>query len=297
MIRQFTQAAQRNLPWLAGSVALLLSLSASAAIHQDFGDRLPDNPPNVEAPSKPEMGGLDDMLSQQGVAEGSEKARILIAWLEKVVNNPVIERRIPGGARALDAIFLDEGKREALMSSGLARLTPADRLLYLQLFTRLLDELVPVNCFGLVDISAVMNRITIAQMSDADAEQYLQLLYKVLVSSASDVTERLPTPEQYAAAMETLSREIVIELDADPVNLDRYQLYTTHPASATPSDVCWMTRVTLHAIEKMPETERDIVLMAAITTPDATSLARPDETNPEHVPLPSWARPPNTTIP
>ncbi|MFP4896571.1 hypothetical protein [Paraburkholderia sp. EG304] len=184
-------------------------------------------------------------------------------------------------------MFVDEGKREAVMSSGLARLAPEDRLTYLQLFTHLLDEFVPVNCFGLVDINAAMNRIALAQMSDAEAELYLQLIYKVLVSSASSVPVGLPTRQQYSAAVYVLSSEIVIELDANPVNLDRYQSYTSHPELSTPSDICRTTRVTLHAIERMPEPERDFILMLAIVDSDAASLASPESTKPAMTPLPS----------
>nr|WP_254898743.1 hypothetical protein [Paraburkholderia atlantica] len=271
----------------SGSLALLVSLAAGAAIHQNLDNPLPDDAPTVFAPSW--LGGpdLSDALDQYGSARGSAKARIVAAWLQKVENDPVIERRIPGGVHALEQMFVDEGKREAVMSSGLARLTPEDRLTYLQLFTHLLDEFVPVNCFGLVDINAAMNRITLAQMSDADAELYLRLVYQVLVSSASGVPVRLPTPQQYSAAVDVLSSEIVIELDADPVNLDRYQSYSAHPESSTPSDVCWTTRVTLHAIERMPEPERDFILMPAIVNTDAASLASPDGTNPAMTPLPS----------
>ncbi|RZF25672.1 hypothetical protein EVC45_32160 [Paraburkholderia sp. UYCP14C] len=229
---------------------------------------------------------LSDALDQFGIARGSTKAGIVASWLKKIEQDPAVAQRIPGGVRELEQMFLDEGKREALMSSGLARLTPADRLTYLQLFTHLLDEFVPVNCFGLVDINEVMNRITLAQMSDADAELYLRLIYKVLVSSASGGPVRLPTRQQYSEAVEVLSSKIVIELDADPVNLDRYQSYSAHPESSTPSDVCWTTRVTLHAIERMPEPERDFILMPAIMNSDAASLASPDGTNPAMTPLP-----------
>jgi hypothetical protein len=251
----------------------------------------------MTAPAKLSSARLDEMLSQNGIARDSEKARMLSTWIDMVLHDPIIAKRIPGGARALKQVFLDEGKREALMSSGLARLTPSDRLLYLQLFTRLLDELVPVNCFGLVDITAAMNRITIAEMSDADAGLYLRLIYKVLVNSASEVPTRLPTLQEYSIAIEELSRAIVIELDADSVNLERYALYTAHPSAATPSDVCWLTRVTLHAIAKMPETERDFILLPAVTNPDAGSLANPVEAKPAQAPLPSWGKPPGATMP
>ena len=282
---------------LAGSLTLLLSLAAGAAVHQKLDIQVPGEPPNVLAPSRPDAPDLNNILGQDGIAPGSTKARIVAAWLEKLRQDPAIERRIPGGVGGLEQMFLDEQKREALMSSGLARLTPGDRLIFLKLFTRLLDELVPVNCFGLFDISAVMNHITIAQMSDADAELYLGLIYKVLVSSASDMPVRLPTSRQYAGAVEVLSHEIFIELDADPVNIDLYGLYAEHPELATPSDVCWMTRVTLHAIERMPEKERDFIMMPAVTDSDAASIARPDGASPVVAPLPSWTRPSGTTIP
>lgn len=297
MIRRFLVTAERNALRLVVSLVLLFSVTASAAIHQDLHADSPDNPPAVQAPSIPGEAGLADVMSQYGIAQGSERAQMLAAWFEKVLHDPVIKQRIPGGAHALEQIFIDEGKREAVMSSGLARLTPADRLLYLQLFTRLLDELVPVNCFGLVDINAAMNHITIDQMSAADAELYLRLLFKVLKSSGSAAPVGMPTAQQYSAAVEALSREIVVELDADPVNLDRYHLYTTHPELATPSDVCWLTRVTLHAIERMPEAERDFVLVPAITDPDAASAGNAAEANPARVPLRSWVRPSDKTVP
>jgi len=297
VIRGIFAIAKRNRPWLAGWLIFLLSLTANAAIHQVLHSDPPENRSTMTAPAKLSSARLDEMLSQNGIARDSEKARMLSTWIDMVLHDPIIAKRIPGGARALKQVFLDEGKREALMSSGLARLTPSDRLLYLQLFTRLLDELVPVNCFGLVDITAAMNRITIAEMSDADAGLYLRLIYKVLVNSASEVPTRLPTLQEYSIAIEELSRAIVIELDADSVNLERYALYTAHPSAATPSDVCWLTRVTLHAIAKMPETERDFILLPAVTNPDAGSLANPVEAKPAQAPLPSWGKPPGATMP
>jgi len=224
------------------------------------------------------------MLSQNGITPDSAKAHMLTTWFEMVMHDPRIARRVGGEPASLERLFVDEGRREALMSSGLARLTPQERLLYLQLFTRLLDEFVPVNCFGLVDMNAVMNHITIGQMSDADMALYLQLLYRVLVSSTSDAAVRLPTPQEYAGAMEELSRAIVIELDADTASLERYGTYALRPSTTTPSDVCWMTRVTLHAIAKMPETERDIVLLTAITASQVGAFRNPAEKKPAHSP-------------
>jgi hypothetical protein len=142
-----------------------------------------------------------------------------------------------------------------------------------------------------------MNRITIAQMSNADAELYLRLLYKVLVSSASDRPLRSPPPQQYSEAVDALSRAVVIELEGDPFDLDQYQFYTTHPSAATPSDICWLTRVTLHAIGRLPQAQRDIFLLPALTNPNAASPMSPGDASPAGRPPPASARPPSTTIP
>jgi hypothetical protein len=292
------RSTQKRTPCLTGGLAVLLSSTAGAAVHHDFHSLAPDNPATLSAPaSGPEATALNKVLRQYGIEQGSNKARILSAWFDKVSHDPIIAARIPGGAGGLERVLLDADKREALMSTGLARLTVQDRLLYLQLFTRLLDELVPVNCFGLVDVIAVMNRITVAVMSDADAQIYLGLLYKVLVSSVSEMPERSLTPRQYTAAVDSLSRAIVIELDADPVDLDRYHFYTTHSLAATPSDVCWMTRVTLHAIARMPEGERDLFLLSIFTDSKAASHASPVDAEPAKAPLPSSTAPPDLKMP
>lgn len=276
---------------------LLISLSANAAVHLDFHDESPDAAAAGSASRQRGAVDIDEILRQYGINQGSIKARIIFEWFDKVARDPVIGARVPGGAPALVHVLLDPEQREAMMSSGLARLTPADRSRYLVLLTRVLDELVPVNCFGLVDIVTIMNRVTIAQMSDAQAELYLDLVYKIMVSSGSSAPVRVPTREEYAAASEAMSRAVVIELGGDPANVDRYMAYTANPSTATPADVCWMTRVTLHALARMPAPERDVMLLPVFIGPPAASLADPDDQRPAQMPFPASASPPGTTMP
>jgi hypothetical protein len=69
-----------------------------------------------------------------------------------------------------------------------------------------------------------------------------------------------------------------------------HTVYTRHTLRRhTSSDVCWMTRVTLHAIERMPQAEIDVILMSAIIAQDAASADRGIVGNPAQVPLPSPA--------
>lgn len=252
-------------------VALTATAVANAAIRQDMREE-----PNVVKPASSavpaEETNYNGMLRRYGIDPDSRKAQIVLTWVNKIRQDPVIATSIPGGADSIGRILLDPERRENFMSNGLARLTPADRLEYVRLITRFLDELVPVNCFNLVNMGAVMNRISLREMTDADVDQYLALLYKVLASNTSRVPIPLPTPQQYQAAESQLTRAIMRELRGDQVSIERFAFYTSNPSLATPSDVCWVTRVTLHAIVTMPEPERDYVLLHTIARPDSETM-------------------------
>ncbi|MBN3762102.1 hypothetical protein [Burkholderia sp. Ac-20365] len=203
---------------------------------------------------------LEQLLQRHGIDPGSNKARIILAWVEKIQRDPVIASDAHRAQR-VGQIFLDPRAREEFMSNGIAHLTPADRLQYVKLLTRFLDELVPVNCFGLDDMRAVMNRVSLRDMSDADVDQYFGLLYKVLVNDTSSAPVPTPTPQQTAMAERQLTRTLITELRGDEASIERFAYYASNPTLATPSDVCWTTRVTLHAIIAMPDPDRDVVLL------------------------------------
>jgi hypothetical protein len=242
---------------LLGIVAsLVVTAGASAAMHRDASDLATQMDSTMAPPVAPESSGYGGLLRYYGVEPGSEKARTVLKWVGRIRNDPVIARNLPDGADSVEEVFLDPAKRQILMSDSVARLDAADRLRYVQLITRLIDELVPVNCYGLSDMSAVMMRVRLQDMSNADVDQYLGLLYKVVARYASGAPIQMPTRDQSAAAEAQLSRGIVAELQRDPDSLDRYAYYASHPAAATPADTCWMTRVTMRAIIVMPDPER-----------------------------------------
>ncbi|CAG9190876.1 conserved exported hypothetical protein [Paraburkholderia sabiae] len=242
--------------------ALIFAALAHAAIRRE-SDAAPQSvaPGSAVSGMNTEPNDLEQLLRKHGIETNSNKSRIILRWVEKIQQDPVIAQDIQNGGQHVGQIFLDPRAREDLMSNGLAHLTPSDRLQYVKLLTRFLDELVPVNCFGLDDMSAVMNHVSLREMSDADVDQYFGLLYKVLVGDVSNAPVPTPTPQQYAAAENQLTRTLIAELRGDQKNLERFAFYTSNPKLATPSDVCWTTRVTLHAIIAMPDPERDLVLL------------------------------------
>jgi hypothetical protein len=209
---------------------------------------------------------MNSTLRRYGIEPDSKKARIILAWTRKIWQDPAIAAAIPGGAKHIGQILLDPEARDNVLSNGLAHLAPSDRLAYVKLLSRFLDDLVPVNCFGLTDMSAVMNRVSLREMSEPDVDQYFSLLYKVLASDASDAAIPAPTPQQHAAAERQLTLALIAELRGHQEDIERFESYTARPQLATPSDVCWTTRVTLHAIIAMPDPERDIVLLQTVVT-------------------------------
>jgi len=250
--------------WLAVLGGLAASTLAGAAVHEHFS-RLPMLPQITSVESQEDLSPRDRMLRENRVEPGSEKARIIVEWLRKLHLDPAIQRAVPGGPDALGLILKDSGRRESLMKNGLAHLTAGDRFQYLKLYTRLLDQLVPVNCFGLSDMGEVMDRIALGDMGQPELEEYLGLLYKVIVSSGASTSIEKPTPQQYAMAEAALSDALVVELVGDEMNMERYRTTALHPDQATPSDVCWATRVTLHAMASLPALYRDLILLPAMT--------------------------------
>jgi hypothetical protein len=256
--------------FLAILFSLTVPTAASAAVHIG-GPIFPahvDPEASQVAPTAPTPLGNDEILDQYGFEPGSEKARTILRWVHKIRTDPAIAANLPGGADNVGDVFLDPEKRQDLMTDGLALLDAADRRHYVELISRLLDELVPVNCYGMSDMSAVMTRVRLQDMSNADVDLYLGLLYKVVARYASGAPIHMPTRDQSSAGQARLSWGIAKELQGDIGNMDRYAYYAEHPAAATPADICWMTRVTMHAIVAMPDRERDYVLLPSITDRD-----------------------------
>jgi hypothetical protein len=278
--------------------ALLAPTCSDAALRYDWNALLwPQEAALPVLSPPPQQNMLDQLFLSQGIDPDSNKARIVRAWVDKIQRDPLIASAIPGGAQGIARLFLDPHAREIVMTNGLVRLPAADRLSYVRLMTKFLDELVPVDCFGLFDMGDVMARVSLREMSEADIEQYFELLSKVLVSDALDAPVLLPPRAQYASAERHLAHALLAQLGDDPYSVARFERYAANSSQATASDACWATRVTLHAILSMPDPDRDLILLLTIlhaadedATParDPASPVRPSpaSVHPGHAPRP-----------
>jgi hypothetical protein len=204
----------------------------------------------------PERSAYDEMLIENGVEPGSSKAELIIGWVERIHRDPAIV----GNVQRMSGLFLDSHSRSEIMADGLVRLPPYERLQYVKLMTKLLDTLVPADCFGFNDMNEVMNHLTLKEMSNADIDEYFRLLLGAVRASALKAPFDIPTSQQLADAEMRLRQALIVELSSLEANVMRYQAYIASPHSAAPDDVCWANRVTMHAILAMPEPDRDVVL-------------------------------------
>ncbi|SAL28351.1 hypothetical protein [Caballeronia humi] len=209
----------------------------------------------------PQRSVYDEMLMENGIEPGSSKAKLIVAWVERIHHDPTITSNMQQ-ARAL---FLGAQSRSDLVADGLARLAPPRRLQYVTLITRFLDTLVPTDCFGLNDMSEVVNHVSLGEMSEPDIDEYFRMLLDAIRASASNAPLDIPTPQQSADAQTSLKNALLIELDNTEANVVRYEAYMANPRNATPDNACWAIRVTMHAILAMPEPYRDVVLRNTVS--------------------------------
>jgi hypothetical protein len=261
---------------IAGLAACLIAsaaaMQASAAFRYDelWGDAAPSM---GQADASASNGGpsvYDEMLVANGVDPASEKGRLILAWIARINRDPVVN----GNVQRTSKLLLNSGARADLMADGLERMSPALRLQYVALIAKVLDTLVPPDCFGLNDMDAVIDRVSLNAMSDADVDGYFRTLLAALRAAQTGTAPDAPSPQQFAQAEAKLKLSLLRELGYAPANVARYTAYTVDPRRANPVDACWAMRVTMHAMLAMPDPERDVVLRQTVQSQRAAPAPR-----------------------
>jgi hypothetical protein len=277
---------------LSLTAALLAATFAHAVLRYDWsGSLLPQDTPPLAPSVQAEQRSFDQMFRAQGIEPDSNKAQIVRAWVNKIEQDPLITSAAPGGAPGIARMFLDPQAREVVMSNGLARLPAADRLSYVQLMTKFLDELVPADCFGFADMNDVMSEVSLREMSDAEVAQYFELLSKVLTSDALGSPIALPTRQQYDSALRQLAQALFVQLGGNAPDIARFESYSSNPSQATAGEACWATRVTLHAILSMSDPARDVILLLTILQASPQGETPAHDESPSAVPSPASVQP------
>jgi hypothetical protein len=185
---------------------------------------------------------------------------LILAWIVRINSDPAVA----GNVQRKSDLMLNPGARAEALADGLGRMAPALRLQYVALIAKVLDTLVPPDCFGLSEMDAVIDRVSLNAMSDADIDGYFRMLLAALRATQTGTTLDTPSPQQYAQAETSLKLSLLRELDYAPGNVARYSAFSANPSSVPSVDACWAMRVTIHAILAMPDPERDVVLRQTV---------------------------------
>lgn len=249
-------------------IAAVSAPQANSAFRYDdwWAHTAPSIEQPAEAASDVRPSVYDEMLIANGIDPSSDKARLILTWIARINDDPVVA----GNIQRVSELFLTSSARADLMADGLERMSPALRLEYVALVAKILDTLVPVDCFGLTGMNAVIDHVPLSAMADADIDEYFRLLLAGLRAAYSNTTPDSPSPQQFAQAQASLKLSLLRELGYAPADVARYAACSVNPQGANPLDACWAMRVTLHAILGMPDSERDIVLRGTVGSRPAT---------------------------
>ncbi|WP_321908434.1 hypothetical protein [Paraburkholderia sp. J11-2] len=227
----------------------------------------------VVAPAEPTSPQSAPGLSEAGVEQETIKARIVEAWFYRLRADPAVAVAVPGGVAGLEARLRDDAARERLIRSGIARLTPPDRLAYFTLLAKYMSRVARGNCQGIASVQDIADRISIGSMSDADTAEYFSLLYRVVIRSVLAAPLTLPAPAAYESALRHLDDAVNAALAGDPLAVARLERVTNGGPGATMADICWASAVLMRSTAAMSGPDRDALLLymlgegAAVRTP------------------------------
>ena len=104
--------------------------------------------------------------------------------------------------------------------------------------------------------------MTFPNFTDEDTDEYLGLVVAMLRASARDATEHVPTPAETMAASTALGKLMMTEVKSK-ADADRLARVLVYRNAASVADACWLTKVSIRAIDRLPPDEKDVLLASA----------------------------------
>jgi hypothetical protein len=259
--------------WARLNAPLCARLALSAVLAMAGRDGLANLPPREDTPPglmailasvvTPASDAWQDThyLWRAGVEPDSIKARIAESWFVRLLADPAVALAVPGGTAGLEAKLRDDVARERLIKNGIPRLAPDDRLAYFMLLTKYIGEAAHGDCHGVTTMQDIVDRISVGNMSDADAAEYFALLHRIVIRSllAAPVTQ--PTPAQFEMALRHLDDAVNAALAGDPQALARMVRITSGARGVTVADVCWASALLMRSVVEMDGPDRDALLL------------------------------------
>jgi hypothetical protein len=272
--------------WATLALTAVLAMAGRGALGNE--PQSEDTPPAlfaivsyVVAPAARAAGQETRYLWQMGVAPDSIKGRIVDAWFERLRADPAVAIAVPGGAAGLEAELRDDEARDRLIKSGIARLAPEERLAYFMLLTKYVGKVVRGDCHGVASMQDIVDRVSVSNMSDADAAEYFSLLHRIVTGSLLAAPLTPPTPLQLDMALRHLDDAVNAELSGDPQAVARMTRMTHGGPGASMADVCWASAILMQSVVEMGPPDRDTLLLYMLDA-DGRAPGQGPEAAPTH---------------
>ena len=200
----------------------------------------------------------EQRLRELGVQPGTKKAAIMMRWYRTIREAPDLKAAFPAG---IPPSQTPQG--QVVFADGLSRVTPARRAEFWSLYARVAAAHLPDDCYGQTSPAAISSRLmAFPNLTDEDTDEYLGLVAAMLHASAQHAPEHVPTPAELKAASTALGKMMVTEVKSK-ADADHLAHVLVNRSTASIADACWVTKVSIRAIDRLPPDEKEVVLASA----------------------------------
>jgi len=200
----------------------------------------------------------EQRLKELGVQPGTKKAAIMMKWHRMIREAPDLKAAFPAG---IPPSQTPQG--QVVFADGMMRVTPAKRAEFWSLYARVAAAHLPDDCYGQASSTAISSRLmAFPNLTDEDTDEYLGLVVAMLHASAQHAPEHVPTPAERMAASTALGKLMMTEVKSK-ADADHLARVLVNRSAASIADACWVTKVSIRAIDRLPPDEKDVLLASA----------------------------------
>jgi TonB family protein len=203
-------------------------------------------------------------VAKFGIPPDSPKAKILTDWAQKLTSDPDIKAYFFADANPATAPVVGLSHALSLMD-GMARISQDDRDRIAGMTRRALEN-APADCGGARNLQTVTSRyLSLDSESDEDLQAQLQAIFDLLKQSTQSAPPPQITAAQQLEGQLALSSSVAEVLKHNPSESDDLGLLLTgKQAALSPDAWCRATRLYEEALGKIPQPQRDWVMLAGL---------------------------------
>lgn len=216
----------------------------------------------------------DTALARYGIPSGSSKAKILMEWTQRIMNDPDIKTYFSNTNTDPATASTFAFSRVLGVLDGMQRISQEDREQMIAMTTRALDS-APLDCGGTKNLQAITSRyLSLGTETDQELQDQLHAIFNLFKQSTQNTPLPQITAVQRLQGQLALSASIADALKQSPSEAeDLALLMSGKQTDLSPVAWCRVTRFYRHAFNKTPQPARDWVMLAELENQKRLSFA------------------------